>query len=263
MGYAMNINNEVYSTMADYWWDDDGCGTLATIRFFGNDVRFSFFKKILDEKFRNTYQDMSILDVGCGGGFLAEEFARIGLDVIGIDPSKESIEIAQKHARDNNLRIQYIHGYGESLPFESDSFNLVSCCDVFEHVSDLNLVVKEISRVLQPDGILFYDTVNRSLIGKLIIKATQEWKSTSFMEPDVHVWDMFIKPKELIQTFNNYKLKNIELKGMLPGLNLFAHYLNLRRCKKSKISFTELGKRLHITINNNTSGPYIGYAIKY
>ncbi len=133
---------------------------------------------------------------------------------------------------------------------------------MFEHVSDLNLVVKEISRVLKPDGILFYDTANRTLIGKLIIKATQEWKSTSFMEPNVHVWDMFIKPKELIQMFNKYKLKSIDLKGMLPSLNLLAHYLNLMRCKKGKISFTELGKRLNININNNTRGPYIGYAIK-
>ena len=258
----MEINNEIYDKMAEHWWDENDCGSLATIRYFVNTVRFDYFVSILKNIFRSDYQKVELLDIGCGGGFLSEEFAKIGFDVSGIDPSKNSIEVAQKHANEHNLKINYVHGYGEKLPFESNSFSIVTCCDVFEHVADLNEVVKEISRVLKPGGILFFDTINRTLFGKIILKATQEWKSTSFMEPNLHNWDMFIKPQELFHKFNAHHLQNVEIKGVAPSLNIFSCYMNLRKCKQKKISFEELGKKLNMRISNNTLGVYIGYAIK-
>jgi 2-polyprenyl-6-hydroxyphenyl methylase/3-demethylubiquinone-9 3-methyltransferase len=257
----MSINNEVYDKKANSWWNDDACGTLSTLRYFGNEVRFNYFAAILSRlALPNAHN--KVLDIGCGGGYLSEEFARKGFQVTGIDPSNESILYAQKHAQDNNLVINYIHGYGENLPFESNSFPIVVCCDVLEHVSDLKKVIAEISRVLAPGGAFFFDTINRTLVGKLIIKATQEWKGTAFLEPNVHVYDMFIKPKELVELFKINGLISKEIKGMSPKINLFAAYFALRKCKQGKISFQELGKILNMQISNNVWGQYIGYAMK-
>jgi 2-polyprenyl-6-hydroxyphenyl methylase/3-demethylubiquinone-9 3-methyltransferase len=203
-----------------------------------------------------------LIDIGCGGGYLSEEFAKIGINVTGVDPSKESIKVAEKHAIENNLKINYIHGYGESLPFESNSFPIATCCDVLEHVKDLNAVISEISRLLVPGGVLFFDTINRTIFSKVILKITQDWESTSFMEPNVHVWDMFIKPKELFQIFKSHGLKNIEIKGISPGLNMISIYIYLRKYKKKEISLKELASLLDIRITNNTQNSYIGYAIK-
>ena len=258
----MNINNEVYDRMANSWWDDDNCGTLSTLRYFGNQARFQYFNSILSNLPRSNTPDMKVLEIGCGGGFLSEKFAYNGFQVTGIDPSKESIICAQKHARDNNLDIDYLNGYGENLPFESNSFSIIVCCDVLEHVSDLKKVIEEISRVLAPGGIFFFDTINRNFVGKLLLKATQEWKSTAFMEPDVHVWDMFIKPKELFKLFKENDLITKELKGMSPGINLIAAYMAMRKCKKGRINFQELGEKLNMQITNTTCGQYIGFATR-
>ena len=256
----MKINNEMYDKLANSWWNDDVC--LSTLRYMGNKTRFNYFNSILSTLSLSNPHDVNILDIGCGGGFLSEEFARKGFQVTGIDPSKETIINAQKHAKDNNLNINYIHGYGENLPFKSNSFPVVLCCDVLEHVSDLKKVIEEISRVLTPGGIFFFDTINRTFVGKLLLKATQEWKSTAFLEPNTHMWNMFITPKELLELFKNNNLISKELKGMSPGINYIAAYMALRKCKKGKINFQELGEKLNMQISKNTSGQYIGFAIK-
>jgi len=262
MDSDMNINNEVYDEMANHWWDDSEFGTMATILYFANSPRFNYFSSILENKFNFDYSKDCLMDIGCGGGYLAEEFAKIGFNVTGVEPSIESIKAAVKHASANNLQIKYVNGYGENLPFESNSFSIITCCDVFEHVKNLNAVISEISRILVPGGILFFDTINRTITSKILLKITQDWKSTSFMEPNVHVWDMFIKPKELFKIFKIHGLKNIEIKGISPGINMFSAYIYLRKCKKKEISIKELATLLDIRIDNNTQNSYIGYAIK-
>jgi 2-polyprenyl-6-hydroxyphenyl methylase/3-demethylubiquinone-9 3-methyltransferase len=259
---AMEINNKIYDQMADRWWDDDEFGTMATILHFANNARFTYFTSVLEKAFQFDYPKTNLIDIGCGGGYLSEEFAKLGMNVTGVDPSKESIKAAEKHAAENNLKIHYVHGYGENVPFESNSFSIVACCDVLEHVKDLNAVVGEISRLLTPDGVLFFDTINRTIMSKIILKVTQDWESTSFMEPNVHVWDMFIKPEELFQLFKSHGLTNIEVKGISPELNMFSTYYYLRKCKKKEISIKELAGLLDIRINDNVQNSYVGYAIK-
>lgn len=259
----MDINNEIYDDLGHTWWDDNGDGNLVSLRFLSNPVKFNYINSIISNKLKNRPNDKTVLDVGCGGGYLSEELAKINLEVTGIDPSSESIEAAQTHAEQESLTIKYFVGYGEKLPFESNTFDFVCCCDVLEHVKDLRGIIKEISRVLKNDGVFFYDTINRTMISKLVmIKIMQEWKGTSFLDPNVHIWDMFIKPKELLKVLNDYNLVNQEIKGLSPGMNFMSHYFNLRKRAKGKISWQELGKRLNLKINNKLTSTYIGYAIK-
>ena len=98
-------------------------------------------------------EGLRALDVGCGGGYLSEELARLGFNVSGVDPAPASLAAAQSHAKQSGLTIDYRVAQAESLPFPDGSFDLVTCCDVLEHVQDLDRTLSEIARVLKPGGI--------------------------------------------------------------------------------------------------------------
>jgi 2-polyprenyl-6-hydroxyphenyl methylase / 3-demethylubiquinone-9 3-methyltransferase len=257
----MSVDNELYERLAESWWDEDE-PVFSTLRFFINPVRFGYFASLMESVLRVDKRTASFLDVGCGGGFLAEEFAKIGIAVTGVDPSGATIDMAQKHARTENLTIDYRVGRGENLPFSDASFTMVCCCDALEHVDDPDRVIGEISRVLKPGGAFLYDTVNRTFVSRLvIIKAMQEWKSTSFAR-DAHDWKKFIKPGELMDMMERHGLTGQGIKGISSDSDPFTAYVNMVRAKKGKITYRELGRRLAFRLSGNTMCSYMGYAIK-
>lgn len=257
------IDNRIYDRLAPVWWDDEANGTLSTIRFFINPVRFGYFRAVLEERRGGRAAGASVLDAGCGGGFLSEEFARLGCRVAGVDLSRESIAAARAHAVREELDVAYAAGDAGRLPFRDGSFDAACCCDVLEHVADPEGVIAEIARVLRPGGVFFYDTVNRTPASWLVvIKVMQEWKATAFAEPGVHVWRMFLKPAELACMTGRHGLEPGETRGLSPGWNMAAHCLNLRRRARGKISFRELGGRLGFHAGRNTWVSYMGYTVK-
>ena len=233
------IDNSVYNTQEDIWWNENK--VLHLLRTSINPVRVNYFKRILDQL---QYQCIgkSALDVGCGGGILAEEFAGIGFNVTGIDPSAQSLETASLHAKILHLSINYRKGAGESIPFSDNSFDVVYCCDVLEHVRDLPKVISEICRVLKPGNPFLFDTLNRTFISKLVaIKIWQEWKSTAFMPPNLHVWKMFIKPDELQSLLQDTGFVLKEFRGTSPNVSILKMISILRQRAKGKIGYKELG----------------------
>src|SRR5258708_4259393 len=131
----MPIDNELYNHLSTTWWDENE--PLGILRTWFNPVRFGYFQHILLEERKIDLQEKRVLDVGCGGGLLAEEFARLGCQVTGVDPSKLSLNTARRHAQQSGLPITYQEGVGEQLPFADASFDFVTCCDVLEHVNDV------------------------------------------------------------------------------------------------------------------------------
>ena len=197
------VDNEIYEIYGDTWWNDDAEFGLSSLRYCVNPVRYGYFKRILQ---RLRIPGKTVLDVGCGGGFLAEEFARDGFQVTGIDPSAKSVAAARKHAAENRLDIRYDVGRGEAMQFPDGSFDLVACCDVLEHVDDLEKVIREVSRLLKPGGVFFYDTVNRTWLSKIaLIKIWQDWPLTRCCRVNSHVWEKFIKPAELTAIMQNLR----------------------------------------------------------
>src|SRR5512141_1101674 len=192
----MPVDNAVYNRMAASWWDESGfLHALAAL----NPARFGYMRRVLIEELRLAPVGLQVLDIGCGGGLLAEEFARLGCTVMGVDPSEESLVATRTHAAPQGLPIEYQRALGEALPFPDESFDIVYCCDVLEHVSDLRQVIAETARVLKPGGTYLYDTINRTLQSRLIvIKLLQEWRWTALMPPRLHDWKMFIRPSELL-----------------------------------------------------------------
>ncbi len=258
----MSANNKVYEGPASSWWDDDD-PFFSILRFFVSPVRFLYFKSVLEFDLRLNPRGVRLLDVGCGGGFLSEDFAAIGLSVTGIDPSPSAIEAARAHGEAGRLAIDYRVGRGDALPFDDGSFTLVSCCDTLEHVDDPDRIIMEIARVLKPGGALLFHTINRTFVSRIVaIKAMQEWKSTAFVGPGAYEWKKFIRPAELRAMMERHGLTIRGTKGISSASDPFSSYLNLVRAKKGKIPYREAGRRMMFRMGKSLMNHYMGYGVK-
>jgi 2-polyprenyl-6-hydroxyphenyl methylase/3-demethylubiquinone-9 3-methyltransferase len=254
------IDNGVYNRMADTWWDENG--VLNLLKSAANPWRVPFFERVIAQ-LKIEPQSKRALDVGCGGGVLAEEFAAMGFTVTGPDPSDQSLEAARAHAAQSGLNIDYRLGYGDKLPFENESFEVVYCCDVLEHIQNWDAVIGAVARVLKRSGVFLYDTINRTMFSKItMIKMAQEWKFTRLAPPNLHVWEMFITPDELKASLARHGLQNKDLVGTKMNGNPIKMILALRQYKAGKISGAELGKHIGLKEGTNISSSYMGYAMK-
>ena len=210
----MPVDNQLYDRLAETWWrPGSALGGLDTLI----PGRFAYLDRVLDAR-GLRYQDLEVLDLGCGGGLMSEAYARRGARVTGVDPSTVSLKVARAHARESGLSIRYKRGRGEALPFPDASFDLVSCCDVLEHVDDLDAVIHQITRVLRPDGLFFFDTINRTWLSWLFaIEVGQNW--LGLVPPDTHDWDRFITPFELDASLARAGLQVHDLTGLGPSLD--------------------------------------------
>lgn len=256
----MTIDNELYDRMAGSWWDETGfLHILAAL----TPPRFGYMRRVLLDELGIDPRGRRTLDIGCGGGILAEEFARLGCAVSGIDPSLESLGAAWTHAQEQGLRIDYRQGRGESIPFPDASFDIAYSCDVLEHVADLPRVIAETARVLRPGGIFLYDTINRTFQSNLVvIKLFQEWSWTSFMPPDLHDWSRFIKPRELLGLLARNGLRNRGLTGLRPAVGPLRTFRILRARKRGELTYVEAARRIDLRESRDTSIVYMGHAVK-
>jgi 2-polyprenyl-6-hydroxyphenyl methylase / 3-demethylubiquinone-9 3-methyltransferase len=256
----ISVDNDLYNREGDIWWNEHE--VLSLLGSAVNPARFGYFHRMLQE-LQIDPTGLAALDIGCGGGILAEEFARLGCRVTGIDPSEPSLQTARAHARQSGLEIDYRHGVGEDLPFLDASFDLVYCCDVLEHVDDLDRVIAETARVLKPGGVYFYDTINRTALSKLVaIKVLQDWPWTHVMPPRLHIWSKFIKPAELKATLARHGLENRGLTGMQPRAYPLRLLVQLWRFKRGRIDLPEFAQRIVFGETRDTSVSYMGYAVK-
>ncbi|MEM6623537.1 MAG: bifunctional 2-polyprenyl-6-hydroxyphenol methylase/3-demethylubiquinol 3-O-methyltransferase UbiG [Pseudomonadota bacterium] len=203
----------IYDAVADEWWSDSK-GWLKTLR---NMVpgRLSYFDRLVD------WQDKDVLDLGCAGGFMAEALVERGARVTGIDPAEQAINAARAHAAGNGMEIRYDVGVGEALPYADDSFDVVVCVDVLEHVRDLNDVMKEVARVLRPGGMFLFDTINRNPLASFVVVTVAE-RIIGLLPRGTHDPQMFIQPSEL--------RASMQAAGLTPGpiTGLGPRWMNLK-----------------------------------
>jgi 2-polyprenyl-6-hydroxyphenyl methylase/3-demethylubiquinone-9 3-methyltransferase len=255
------INNRIYEEFAQTWWDENEF--LHLLKVMVNPWRVPYFRNAL---FKYHGQDLShvrLLDIGCGGGVLTEEFASLSCKVTGIDISPASIAVAQAHAAASSLSIDYQVGSGTKLTLDSNNFEGVSCCDVLEHIQDWKLVISESSRVLKPGGLFLFDTINRTLKSKAVmIYGLQELPLTKLMPADTHAWEMFITPDEIMAALREQDMVVQDMKGSKIAKNPMAVLWAIREQKRGKITFAELGRRLKLELDGDLSLNYLGYARK-
>lgn len=255
------MDQAVYSAHGDEWWQPDSA--FYQMRVFLNPVRVAYARRVLIDDAKVDPKATAALDVGCGGGFLTEEIARMGFVTTGVDPAARSVEAAAAHARESGLDIRYGTGSGESLPFDDRSFGAVLCCDVLEHVRDLPRVIAEVSRVLKPGGVFFYDTLNRTWLSHLAaIKISQVWRPWAFMPPDLHVWRMFIRTGEMKTLLRQNGLTWKEHRGLKPDIPIPRLLGYLRRRARGEWSYAELAAKVRMVESRITAVMYMGYAVK-
>ena len=163
------INNDIYDQYGERWYtaNDDPVALLRAEARARN-------RWILSEIAKGFHgRNIRILDVGCGAGFLANELARHGYRVVGLDASKSTLDVAHRH--DSTQTVDYICGDAYRLGFESGAFDVVCAMDFLEHVENPNKVVREVSRVLNAHGLFFFYTFNRNFLSWLVVIKGVEW----------------------------------------------------------------------------------------
>jgi 2-polyprenyl-6-hydroxyphenyl methylase/3-demethylubiquinone-9 3-methyltransferase len=255
------INNRIYDDLAETWWDETEF--LHLLKVMVNPWRVPYFRKTLEKRYGQDLSIVRLLDIGCGGGVLTEEFAAMGCQVTGIDLSPRSIEIARLHAARTGLSIEYRVGTATQLSFEPASFDAVSCCDVLEHIHEWKQVIAEAGRVLKPDGVFFFDTINRTRESKVqFIFGLQEFPLTRLMPANTHIWNMFITPEELTSALRENGFVLEDMKGGKIDQNPLATLWDVQQQKWGRITFAQLGRRLKLKLDPDLSLNYLGYARK-
>ena len=165
MSTVNKIEVEKFSKMAQDWWNPNG--KFKPLHLF-NPVRIKFIKEKLISHFEKDPNDpkplekLKILDIGCGGGLLCEPLCRLGAIMTGIDASKNNIEIAKMHSNEMSLNIKYIHTSPENLNFENE-FDAILNMEIVEHVTNVDLFIKNCSKLIKKNGIMFVSTINKNL----------------------------------------------------------------------------------------------------
>lgn len=195
---------EFYDENADNWWDEK---SKIYALYHLNKPRFEFF-----DRHATNWQGLKTLDVGCGGGFSCEFMAERGAIVSGIDQSEKCVQAAKNHASISGFEIDYRQGLAENMPYDDNTFDVVICVDVLEHVADYKQVVSEVHRILKPGGLFFFDTINRTFSSQVVMIGLME-NILQEIRRGVHDWDKFITPEELSVVMGDTGFGNIEIKG--------------------------------------------------
>lgn len=208
-GAGQGINNTIYDDLGERWYTatDDPVALLRA------ESRLRTTWVIAELRTRFEGRPLAILDVGCGGGFLANPLARAGHRVTGIDLSWDSLFVARRHDPTNSVDYQAMDA--RSLAFPEGQFDVVCMMDFLEHLPEKEVVIREAARVLRPGGYFYFHTFNRTLMAGLIAIKGVEWFVRNTPK-NMHVYDLFMKPAELNELCVRHGLAVEDLRGVRP-----------------------------------------------
>ncbi len=187
------------------WWNPKGpAKPLHQL----NPHRLAYIKE------NTNLSDKSLLDIGCGGGILSEALAKAGANVTAIDMNPHALEAAKKHAEEQQLKIHYQQASAEQYLQNCDQkFDVITCMELLEHVPDPCQLVKDCSKLLKPEGVIFFSTVNRNPKAYFLAILGAEY-ILRLLPRGTHHYDKFIKPSELACWLRKAKLSLQNLRGI-------------------------------------------------
>jgi 2-polyprenyl-6-hydroxyphenyl methylase/3-demethylubiquinone-9 3-methyltransferase len=211
---------ERFSRLAADWWNPRG--KMAPLHKF-NPVRLGYVRDAAcrrfarDPKRLDSLKGLRLLDIGCGGGILSEPLARLGAEVVGADPAETNIAVAQLHAAENGLVIDYRATTAEALGAAGEHFDIVLAMEVVEHVADVNLFVALAASMVKPGGLMIAATLNRTLKSFALAIVGAEYV-LRWLPRGTHQWDRFVTPNELEIALELGGLRMIDQTGVVYNL---------------------------------------------
>jgi len=188
-----------FSAQAAEWWDPQG--KFRPLHQL-NPVRLSFIRDEVcahfsrDPRSVRSFSGLRLVDIGCGGGLLCEPMANLGAEVVGVDPSRNNVETARAHAREQGLKIDYRRASAEDLAEAGETFDIVLNMEVVEHVTDVGPFINACGRLVRPGGLMFLATLNRTLKAFALAIVGAEY-ILRWLPRGTHRWEKFVTPEEL------------------------------------------------------------------
>ena len=206
-----------FEAMATEWWDPNG--KFKPLHML-NPTRLDYITRQIAAEFGRDlttplpFAGLRLLDIGCGGGLLAEPMARLGADVVGADAAPRNIPVAQIHAQKSGLTIDYRHTTAEALAAAGEQFDVVLNMEVVEHVADPLAYLTACQQLLKPGGLMICSTINRNPKSFLMAIIGAEYVMR-WLPKGTHEWAKFITPDELYELIRKAGLDPVDRKGFV------------------------------------------------
>ena len=210
-----DLELEKFTKLAHEWWNYDG--KFKTLHKF-NPVRLKLIIEDIKHNFHTSKDqnkplaNISILDIGCGGGLMSEPLARLGAKVTGIDAVEKNVKSAQIHADQNGLDINYFQSTIEELD-NKNRFDVVLNLEVIEHVNNQELFVSKSCELINDNGLIFIATINKTLFSLVFAKYIAEYV-LGFLPKGTHEWSKFLTPEDLYGYLIKNKFEILQTKGI-------------------------------------------------
>ncbi len=208
---------EKFQAMAAEWWDPNG--KFKPLHML-NPCRLDYITAQIAAEFGRDlsapkpFEGLRILDIGCGGGLLSEPMARLGATVVGADAAARNIPVAQVHAEQQGLQIDYRHTSAEALAADGEQFDAVLNMEVVEHVSDPLTYLTACRELLKPGGLMVCSTLNRNPKSYVMAIIGAE-HIMRWLPKGTHEWSKFITPDELFKLLESAGLDPVDRKGFV------------------------------------------------
>lgn len=219
-----------FEAMAAEWWDPTGkfkpLHMMNPVRldYITSQIAAEFGRDLSDDK---PFAGLRILDIGCGGGLLSEPMARLGADVVGADAAERNIPVAQVHAEQSGLDIDYRFTTAEALAAAGEQFDVVLNMEVVEHVADPLSYLTACQQLLKPGALMVCSTINRNPKSFMVAIVGAE-HVMRWLPKGTHEWDKFITPDELGNLITESGLRLVDKQGFVFNPILWSWSISSR-----------------------------------
>jgi 2-polyprenyl-6-hydroxyphenyl methylase / 3-demethylubiquinone-9 3-methyltransferase len=207
-----------FDAIGDDWWDPQG--SMRALHQI-NPLRIAWLRDLAARHFKIAphaneppLAGLTVLDIGCGAGLMAEPLARLGAEVTGLDPAPGNIEVARRHAAETGASLSYRAATLEQLAREGPSFDVVLAMEVVEHVRDMPRFVGTACGLVRPGGLFAASTLNRTLRSFALAIIGAEY-ILRWLPQGTHRWEQFVTPEELSRAFRSAGLKEAARAGVV------------------------------------------------
>ena len=213
---------ERFTALAERWWDRHGAFRALHAL---NPVRIAYVRDALlagrepaaraeGAAALKPLTGLRLLDVGCGGGLMAEPLCRLGADVVAIDAAEANVRAARHHAEEQGLAIDYRHATAEALATDGEQFDAVLALEIVEHVADLDAFAEACTSLIKPGGTFVVATLNRTLAAYALAIVAGE-RILGWLPAGTHDWSRFVRPAEMVRLMRRQGLTVADMRGMV------------------------------------------------